>query len=480
MSADRFASLRAAGLPLALLFLAGCTTLSPDGGVDRVQSLARERIGHDAELPRKDAEPAAAAAATRELLQQPLTAEAAVRIALLNNADLKASLAELGISEADLVQAGRLPNPGFVFSNKRNSEVTTIERTVMVSVMALLAMPLAQEVAGRQYETMQLQTAAEVVALAGRTRRAWYSATAAQESVRYFEQVKLAAEAAAELATRMAAVGNFSKLAQMREQVFYADATSQLARARLAAVVERERLTRLLGLSGADLDYRLPERLPDLPAGTIEPADAERTALERRLDVAVARRGVDSTAANLGLTKATRFIDVLEVGYVNESSTGEHRQNGYEIGIEIPLFDWGDAKLARAEATYMQSVHRLQSAALAAQSEVRASYQAYRTSYDIARHYRDEVVPLRKRIADENVLRYNGMLIGVFELLADAREQIASVNADIDALRDFWIAETDLQLALERPLPRGRPGRTGRDDEGRRGVQRPLIPWTRR
>ena len=452
-----FATMRAVTLPPALLFLAGCATFSPDGGIDNVQALARERIGKDAELPRRDADPAAAADATRALLRQPLTVETAVRIALLNNADMKAKLAELGISEADVVQAGRIPNPGFVFSNKRNSEVVTIERTVTVSLMALLTMPLAQEVAGRQYETMQLQTAAEVVSLAGRTRRAWYSAIAAQESVKYFEQVKLAAEAAAELATRMAAIGNFNKLAQMREQVFYADATSQLAKARLAVVVERERLTRLLGLSGADLDYRLPERLPDLPASTIEPADAERTALARRLDVAIAKRNIDAMAANLGLTKATRFIDVVEVGYTNESSTGEKRQNGYEIGIEIPLFDWGDAKLARAEATYMQSVHRLQSAALAAQSEVRASYQTYRTNYDLARHYRDEVVPLRKRIADENVLRYNGMLIGVFELLADAREQIASVNAYIDALRDFWIAETDLQLALSGTSPESGP-----------------------
>ena len=176
--------------------------------------------------------------------------------------------------------------------------------------------------------------------------------------------------------------------------------------------------------------------------------DAERAALERRLDILLARRESEAIASNLGLTRATRFINVMEVGYTNESSTGERRQNGYEIDIEIPLFDWGDARLARAEAIYMQSIHRLQSAALAAQSEVRANYHGYRTTHDIARHFRDEVVPLRKRIADENVLRYNGMLIGVFELLADAREQIASVNAYIEALRDFWIAETDLQQAL--------------------------------
>lgn len=410
--------------------------------------ISRERIGGDITLPHKEADPTAIATTTRTLLSKSLNVEDAIQVALLNNAGLKASRSGLGISEADLVQAGRLPNPGVAFSNKRSSEVTRIDRTTVVSIMSLLTMPLAQEIAGRQYEATQFQVASEVVQVVGETRRAYFAAIAAQESVKYFEQVKSAAEAAAELAARMARVGNFGKLERMREQVFYADATSQLARAKLAANVERERLTRLLGVSGEDLDYRLPERLPNLSAAAVEPIDAERTALERRLDVAMAKRSTEAMAANLGLTKATRFIDVIEVGYTNESATGESRQNGYEIGIEIPLFDWGDAKIARAEATYMQSVHRLRSIALQAQSEVRTSYQTYRTTYDIARHYRDEVVPLRKRIADENVLRYNGMLIGVFELLADAREQIASVNAYIDALRDFWIAETDLQLAL--------------------------------
>jgi outer membrane protein TolC len=161
----------------------------------------------------------------------------------------------------------------------------------------------------------------------------------------------------------------------------------------------------------------------------------------------MAKRSTEALAANLGLTRVTRFINVLEAGYTNESNTGEKRQNGYEIEVEVPLFDWGDAKLARAEATYMQSVHRTAAIALAAQSDVRSTYQTYQAAYDVARHYRDEVVPLRKRIADENVLRYNGMLISVFELLEDARAQIASVNNYVEALRDFWIADTDLQAA---------------------------------
>jgi outer membrane protein TolC len=158
-------------------------------------------------------------------------------------------------------------------------------------------------------------------------------------------------------------------------------------------------------------------------------------------------------AKSLGLTQATRFINVLEVGYTNESETGERRKNGYEIELELPIFDWGSARVARAEILYRQAMARTAAIAVNAQSEVRETYAAYRTAYDVARHYRDEIVPLRRRIADESVLRYNGMLIGVFELLADAREHVGSVNAAIEANRDFWLAETALQLALSGKSP---------------------------
>ena len=128
-------------------------------------------------------------------------------------------------------------------------------------------------------------------------------------------------------------------------------------------------------------------------------------------------------------------------------------RRGYEITLELPLFDWGTARVAKAEALYMQAVDRAAETAINARSEVRESYQGYRITYDIARHYRDEVVPLRKRIADENLLRYNGMLIGVFDLLSDARSQISGVNSYIEALRDFWLAESDLQMVMI-----GKPG----------------------
>jgi outer membrane protein TolC len=346
------------------------------------------------------------------------------------------------------VRAGRLRNPLFSFGRLSGDGVVEIDRAVMFDVLGLLTMPVARQVEQRRFEQAQFQAAYQAVGIASDVRRAYFSAVAAQELVKYYQQVKEAAEASNELARRMVAAGNFNKLAQMREQAFYADATSDLARAQHQAVAERERLSRLMGLSGEQLNFRLPERLPDLPAQPAEPKDAEQTAIDKRLDVLMAKRATESTAKALGLTKATRLVNVLEVGYQNKSETGSSRFNGYEIELELPLFDFGSTRAARAEATYMQAVNRTAAVAVNARSEVRESYSAYRTAYDLARHYRDEVVPLRKRISDENLLRYNGMLVSVFELLADSREQVRSVTAYVEAVRDFWTADTNLQTAI--------------------------------
>ena len=158
----------------------------------------------------------------------------------------------------------------------------------------------------------------------------------------------------------------------------------------------------------------------------------------------------EAVARNLGLARATRFVNVLEFGpaRVLEGEKSDPYKKGYEISLELPLFDWGTAKVAKAEAIYGQALDRAAETAINARSQVREAYRGYRVTHDIAKHYRDEVVPLRKRISEENLLRYNGMLIGVFDLLADTRAQILTVTGYVDALRDFWVAEADLQMAM--------------------------------
>jgi outer membrane protein TolC len=168
------------------------------------------------------------------------------------------------------------------------------------------------------------------------------------------------------------------------------------------------------------------------------------------MDLQQVRLQVQALAANLGLMKSTRLINVLELGpaRVLEGQRGDAYKKGFEVAFELPIFDWGTARVVRAEAIYNQALNVATQMVVEARSEVREAYLGYRTSYDVARHLRDEIVPLRKRISEENLLRYNGMLIGVFELLADTRSQIAAVDSAIQAQRDFWVAQADLEMAM--------------------------------
>jgi outer membrane protein TolC len=445
---------RALLLVLAPLLLPGCAGFSPDGGFGAVEQTARERLGKDVKWTRSDADREAVANRVGELLAAPLSADDAVQVALFNNRGLQAAFFDLGVSEAELVRAGRLQNPHFSMfhASKRDGSARDykIEQALTFNLFSLLTLPQAVEVNRREFEQTQRAVSLQVLRLAADVRRAWTQTVAAGETLRYMEQVMEAAEAGAELARRMQRAGNFSALARAREQGFYADAALNVARARQAHTAARERLTRLLGLWGGQTAFKLPERLPDLPAAPLDAPDIERQAMTSRIDLQIAKLDAEATARNLGLTKTTRFIDVLEIGpaRVLEGRRGESYKKGYEISFELPLFDWGSSRVARAESIYMQAVERAAEAAVNARSEVREAYSGYRTAFDIARHYRDEVVPVRKRISDENLLRYNGMLIGVFELLADARSQVASVNGYIESLRDFWLARADLDMAL--------------------------------
>jgi outer membrane protein TolC len=432
---------------LAAILMTGCASFSADGGLDAVSANTKARTGDPVKLQKSTADRDAARADLTKLLAEPLTADSAVRIALMNNQGLQAALADLGVAEADRVQAGRLRNPGFSFSRLHGAD-NEINRGVMFDLAGLLTLPVRSDIETRRFEQAKLQAASDAVSLAAATRRAYFNAVAAQQTRQYMEQVKTSAEAGAELARRMAKAGNFSQLDAAREQAFYADATAQLARAEHKLIASREALTRLLGLWGTDTAFKLPERLPDLPQAPSDATDIEAQAMQQRLDVLMAKRDAEATASALGLTRATRFVNVLDAGYINKSQSGAPRSNGYEVSIELPLFDWGDAKQRKAESLYMASVSRVAESAIRARSQVREAYSAYRSRYDLAHHYRDEIVPLRKKISDEMLLRYNGMLVSVFELLADAREQANSVNAAIEAQRDYWLADTDLQMAI--------------------------------
>ena len=427
------------------LALTACANFSSYGGRDRVSELSKERIGYPAP-------PVTSTPQTQErlktLLSSTLSSDAAVEISVINNQRVQAALAELGIAEADLVQAGRLRNPGVSYGRSSgNGEVET-DRAIMFDLSGLLTMPLRRAIEERRFAQSQLQTALQIVRLATDTRRAYFQAVAEKQSVSYLQQVDQVAQASAELAQRMAKAGNWNKLDEAREQAFRYEVSVQLAKAEQAMRVSNERLIRLLGLSDPQLALKLPDRLPDLPLALRRVEEIETQALAKRLDVQAAKLDTESTAKSLGLTRVTRLVNVIDLGYQNKSSSNSALVQGYEVELTLPLFDWGGARVRRAESIYMRSFYRTADLALQARSEAREWYGAYQTNFDIARQYRDEIIPARKRISDEFLLRYNGMLTSVFELLTDARPQIASTNSAIDAQRDFWVTDTELNFVV--------------------------------
>jgi outer membrane protein TolC len=442
-----------AALAAAAALLAGCAGTAIDAQYGQVQQFARERVGIEPKWLTTDEARRQAQADVDAALARPLSMDDAVRIALAYSPALQATLFEGAAASADATQSARLPNPVFTFERLARSDAGAreldISRLLTLPVLDLLMQPARARLADARQQRLRLQLAGEVVRAATEARGAWVRAVAAQQALAYAEQVRTAADASAELARRMQAAGNFSKLQRAREQAFQAEAVAQLARAQQQASATREALVRALGLGEPQAAaLKLPDRLPDLPAEPLAEKALKQHAFDTRLDVAQARAELGYTAQAQGLTRVTSVVNGLQAGVAHNSETGRPPQRGFELELPLPLFDAGDAPRAQAQAAYMAAFQRAAAVGVNAASQLREAYGAYRSAYDLARHYRDEIVPLRKTISDENLLRYNGMLIGVFELLADAREQIGSVMQALDAQRDFWLADAALQAAL--------------------------------
>ena len=452
--------LRRLALLASAAVLAGCASVSPDGLRGDVQALVDQRTGTaGVALPSTNAATRATSQdAIRSWLAQPLTQDAAVRIALLNNPGLQAQLAALGIADAQRVQALTLPNPHLTLGRLTSAAEREIERTLAVGLLDLITLPWRTQWQNQQMEQATLAAAQQVLLLAADTRRAWLRAVAAEQVAGAHERMHDAAEVGAELAQRMVRVGNWSVLQQSREQAVLLQASAELARSRLAAATAREQLNRRMGLWGAQAEYALANQLPPLPATPQSGDGIEATALRSRLDLQAARRQLDLQASRQGWAGAGAVFGDIGLAYsrntTTERATGARDvKRGWALDLPLPLFDWGGAARSRAQAEVEHSAALLQDTAVRARSEVRTAWLTYRTTLDLARQQQGEMVPLRQRISDETTLRYNGMLASVWDMLSAASGSTLAVARAIETQRDFWLADTDLQLALTGTSP---------------------------
>jgi outer membrane protein TolC len=436
-----------------LAVLSGCASVNIDQSIDRTNSETRSVSGTSAQLLRTTEAKTSRDNQVTELLTSPLSQQDAVQLAIINSPALQTLLAERWGDMAQAAQSGRIANPMLSLERVRFLDELEFGRLLAFGFLDLLTLPQRNKIAAARMAQVELQITSDVVSLISQVRMAWVASVAASESLKYAKQVYESAQASAELAKRMQSVGNFNRLQRARQQVFYADAAAQLLSAQQTATATRESLIRLLGLKDKQINaLKLPERLPDLPKAFLTPEAISKALTNQRLDVRMAQSQFDAASKSQGLTLLTSLTDV-EIGVrrdtVKDTALGtSETRKGYELGLRLPLFDWGDAQRARMNAATLAAANRLEATVIGANSELRESYAAYRTAYDLSRHYRDEVLPLSKVIAEENGLRYNGMFIGVFELLADHRSQINTVKSALAAQQQFWLADAALQATL--------------------------------
>jgi outer membrane protein, heavy metal efflux system len=450
-------SVRMQGVVLLSLVLAmGCAHIPKEAGFGDVQRLVGERVDHRLHWNRGSAEDDRVAEAIDKLLAEELSADAAVQIALLNNGSLQASYDELGITQADVVQAGLLENPVFMgrvrFPHAPPS-VTNLEFDVAQDFLSLLMLPARKRLAAAQFEQTKLHVATEVLKLAIEVEKAYYELLGAKSVAALRRLVVETGEASYDMARRLHGAGNLSDLNLSNERGQYEQARVMLAKSEAKVLTVRERLTRLMGLWGRDRSWEVPGRLPDLPRDEIPLEHLESLAIANRLDLGAARQEVKVFAEALGISRDFRWIAAAELGVSSERDTDGQWVTGPALTLELPLFDQHQAKLARQEAQLRQSQNRLIALAVSIRSEVRSLRNDLLTARYLVEHYKTVIIPLRERIVKLTQEEYNYMLAGVFELLMAKLQELDAYQEYLEAVRDYWMTRAELRHAVGGRLP---------------------------
>ncbi|MGB7285842.1 MAG: TolC family protein, partial [Salaquimonas sp.] len=390
-----------------------------------------------------------------------INADTAVQVALLNNKGLQAAYADIGMNAAEVWQQMLPENPRVSIGvlgigTPGLSAWRAIEGIIAANILSLATRDSRVDIADTRFRQAQLKAAMATLTLAAETRRAWINSVSAFETVYYLNQAQTAADAASELAKKLGETGAFGKGGQAREHAFYSELTGQKAEARLAAKLAKEELTRLMGIWGSEVDYFVPDQLPQLPSKLQTKNAIEREALQKRVDLQIAKLELEAIAKSYKLTDATRYVTDFEIigGFEKERELNEDGDieklttKQVEFEFVIPIFDTGKPRLRKAELSYMQAANLLAEKAVNIRSEARSAYTGYRSTYDIARHYKNSVLPLRIKIEEEALLTYNGMISNTFELLADTRAKIGTLMLSVNAKREFWLADANLNTAI--------------------------------
>jgi outer membrane protein, heavy metal efflux system len=436
--------------------LGGCATVNPRPAFDDVRKTVSERSRLRPEWSRTAAEASAAEQAVAKLLAAPLTVDAAVQVAFLNNPALQATFEEIGISQAELAQAARVENPevsGFVRFPSEGPGRNT-EFSILQNVFDIFLQPLRKKVAAAELEQTKLRVANEVLSLAAEVKVAFFTLQARQQLVSRLVLIRDLTETAADFAQKQHEAGTIGDLELENRTVIPRQTKVEVALAEAEVRADRERLNRLLGLWGLQTAWSVTDQLPDIPEAEIPLADLERRGVTNRQDLQAARWGVDLVGRALALRRKTRFFPIgVQVGVNTEKELTGGRVTGPELALQLPIFDTGKASIARLEAEHRRAQRQLEALAVNARSEVREERDRMLAARDLAFYYGRVLLPQRMRILDLTVRHYNAMFKGAYDLLLAKQAEVETEKAYLEAWRDYWVVRAQLERALGGSLP---------------------------
>ena len=443
---------------LALAFAAGgCASTSPKESFRDVAQKVEHQTGHRVMWDQGGDDDAKVKQAIGKLLSAELSVDAAVQIALLNNPTLIATYEDLSIAQADVVQAGLLKNPVFTAS------YTASERDALSSpplifgltqdFLDLLLMPSRKKLAKAQREQVKFRLIAEISDLAGRTRNAFIALQAAQQTAAMRQEIVDAGEAAVDLAMRQHQAGNLNEFDLANQQASFSQLQLGLAQSQLSVSQARADLAKLLGVWGPAMSFRVPDRLPELPAQEIVLDHLESSAIAQRADLSAATEQHRTLVYAVNLGKTSRWFGVLNLGVDVARLKDGHIAVGPNLSIELPLFDQRQAVIARLEAMERAAASTERAVAI----DIRADVNAVRARLVAARRtvefYSKTILPTRRNLSRLAQVQYDAMLLGVYQLLQLKQQEVVAMSEYLDALRDYWIARSDLERAVGGRLP---------------------------
>lgn len=429
------------------LIVAGCASTNPKPALSNVNNTVNTRLGQSVQWQGTNE----MAQSVTFLLQTNLTAQSAVTIALLNNRSLQAKFEEIGISQAELAQASRLHNIQLAGSWRipdRPPSIVDAEYSASADFLDLLTLPARKKIAVRNLEQTKLEVADEVLQLAADTQTTFYRLQAQMQLVKRFETIVDVNDAQADVAQRQYDAGDINDQGLHNQQATANQSRLDLMRAEAEVKIDRERLNRLLGLSTGQLGWQIADELPALPEKESALQNLELLALSQRLDLAADRERVESISSALRLKKNTRFIPGVSLGVDTEQTPDGQRVTGPTLDLELPIFDQGQPGVARLAAQYRQAKDIYEAHEVNVRSEVREAQDAMLAAREAAEFSQKKLLPLQKQILRDTLLQYNAMQKGTIELLVAKEREQNSEQANVEALRDYWLARVELERAL--------------------------------